>query len=93
MYLIHSILIDKSVPLQEAVSQAKEISKKKKIYMKEKTSKFHFRNIPKTKFEKKSFRSKKINPTRSEKYFPTIDDRNSIGFIAQEVEQLFSKRC
>jgi phage shock protein A len=25
----------------------------------------------------------------SEKYFPTIDDRNSIGFIAQEVEQYF----
>ena len=25
----------------------------------------------------------------SEKYFPTVDDRNSIGFIAQEVEQYF----
>ena len=25
----------------------------------------------------------------SEKYFPTIDDRNSIGFIAQEVDQYF----
>lgn len=61
MYALHSIIIKKTVPLDEAVQKAKDISKKKKIYMRELVSTYHFRNIPKTKFIPKFFRSKKIN--------------------------------
>ncbi|NCX94375.1 MAG: hypothetical protein EBX40_06845, partial [Gammaproteobacteria bacterium] len=61
MYAIQGIIIKKSVPLDEAVKKAKDISKKKKILMRELKNTYHFRNIPKTKFEPKSYRSKKIN--------------------------------
>ena len=61
-YAIQTIIIKKSVPLDEAVRKAKDISKKKKILMRELKQTYHFRNIPKTKFEKKTFRSKQINP-------------------------------
>jgi len=53
-YAIQTIIIKKSVPLYEAVRKAKDISKKKKILMRELKQTYHFRNIPKTKFEKKN---------------------------------------
>ena len=61
-YTIQSIIIKKTVPLDEAVKKAKDITKKKKILMRELKHTYHFRNIAKTKFEKKSFRSKVVNP-------------------------------
>ena len=61
-YMLHNVIIKKPIPLEEAKKIAKDIIKdnKKKFYRETETS-YRFRNIPKTKFVKKSFRTKKIN--------------------------------
>ena len=61
-FMLHNVIIKKPILLEEAKRIAKDIIKddKKKFYREtEKT--YRFRNIPKTKFIKKSFRTKKIN--------------------------------
>lgn len=81
MYALHSIIINKSIPLEDAVRQAQDISKKQKIFMRELKHTFHFRNIPKTKFINKSFRSKKINDNITLVF----------GELKQEHERLYGK--
>jgi hypothetical protein len=61
-YALHAILIKKSVPLEKAKEHAQEILKSKKQFYRETKNQYRFRNIPKTKFIKKTFKSKKINP-------------------------------
>jgi len=65
MYAIQTIIIKKNMPLEDALKKAKDITKRppsKKMLVRELKDTWHFRNIPKTKFVKKSFRSKIINP-------------------------------
>jgi len=60
-YALHSVLVNKSLPYEEAFKEAQHIIKKKKFFHRETKNQYRFRNIPKQKFEPKSFRSKKIN--------------------------------
>jgi len=60
-YGLHAVLIKSDMPMAEALKMAKEISGKRKLFHRQTKMHHRFRNIPKTKFEKKSFRSKKIN--------------------------------
>jgi penicillin V acylase-like amidase (Ntn superfamily) len=62
MYALHAVLIDKTIPLEEATKIAQEIiNNKNRKYYRETTNQYRFRNISKQKFIKKSFRSKRIN--------------------------------
>lgn len=57
-YAIHSVIIKKNVPKEDAMEMAQDILKKKSK-MTELKNTYRFRNIPKTKFQ--DYRSKKIN--------------------------------
>lgn len=58
-YAIHSVIVKKAVPKEEAIQMAEDILKKKKFKMTELKNTYRFRNIAKTKFQE--YRSKKIN--------------------------------
>ena len=60
-FALHAVLVDKSIPFEEAFKQAQEIIKKKKFFYRESKNQYRFRNIPKQKFEPRSFKSKKVN--------------------------------
>lgn len=62
-YQLHAVVIKKPIDLKEAQQIASSIidNKNRKFY-RETESSYRFRNIPKTKFIKKSFRTKIINP-------------------------------
>ena len=60
-YGLHAVIIKNSIPFDEAEKKAKDITKKKKIFVRKTKDSYRFRNIAKTKFEKKTFRSKKID--------------------------------
>lgn len=61
-YPLHAVIFKKPYDLETAKKEAKKIinDDKKNFYRETETS-FRFRAIPKTKFEKKSFRTKKVN--------------------------------
>jgi len=61
-FILHSVIIKKSVPLEQAQKMAADIIKNKnrKFYRVDANS-WRFRNIPKTKFIKNSFKSKVVN--------------------------------
>lgn len=61
-YPLHAVIFKKPYDLETAKKEAKKFinDDKKKFYRETETS-YRFRAIPKTKFEKKSFRTKKIN--------------------------------
>ena len=61
VYELHAVIISRNIPIGEAIKLSKEfISENRNFYRITKNS-YRFRNIPKTKFLKNSFRSKKIN--------------------------------
>jgi len=60
-YALHAVLINKDLGFEEAFKEAQHIIKKKKFFHRETKNQYRFRNIPKQKFEPKTFRSKKIN--------------------------------
>jgi hypothetical protein len=61
-YELHAVIISKNIPLEEAKKISQEIIKNKnRTFYRETENSYRFRNIPKTKFNKKSYRSKKIN--------------------------------
>jgi hypothetical protein len=60
-YKVHAVKVSKKVPFEEALKHFQNITKSKKSYYKEMTNHYNFRNIPKTKFEPKSYRTKKAN--------------------------------
>lgn len=62
VYALHAVIIKKDVPLIKAKKYADDIMKKKHTFMRETEESYRFRNIPKTKFIKRTFRSKIINP-------------------------------
>lgn len=61
-YALHAVIFKKPYDLETAKKEAKKIinDDKKNFYRETETS-YRFRAIPKTKFEKKSFRTKKVN--------------------------------
>lgn len=62
-YKLHAVIIDKSIPLVKAKKIAQDIIKdKNKTFMRETSDSYRFRNIAKTKFDPKTFRSKVLNP-------------------------------
>ena len=60
-YALHAVLINKSLGYDLAFKEAQDIIKKKKFFHRETTNQYRFRNIPKQKFEPKTFRSHKVN--------------------------------
>lgn len=61
-YALHSVIINKPISLSEAIKLSQDIIKNKnRKFYKETSNTYRFRNIPKTKFNAKSFRTKKIN--------------------------------
>lgn len=60
-YALHTVLVNKTIPFEQAFKEAQAIIKKKKFFHRETKNQYRFRNIPKQKFEPKTFRSKKIN--------------------------------
>lgn len=58
---LHAVIIKKPINIEKAKEISKEFIKPSKSYYRETESSYRFRNIPKTKFIKKSFRTKKIN--------------------------------
>ena len=61
-YDLHAVIFKKPYDLNRAKSEAKSFIKGKKHFYRETSTSYRFRNIPKTQFEKGSFRSKKVNP-------------------------------
>lgn len=62
-YALHAVIIKKPVELEKAKQEASNFIKdKKKHFFRETNQSYRFRNVPKTKFIKKSFRTKIINP-------------------------------
>lgn len=62
VYKLHAIVINKSVSLSKAQKYADDILKKPHKFMRETEESYRFRNIPKTKFDETTFRSKVVNP-------------------------------
>ena len=58
---LHAVIVKKNVPLEEVYKIQKEFIKGNKKFIRETNSSYRLRNIPKTKFIKNTFRTKKIN--------------------------------
>ena len=61
-YALHAVIISNTIPYPAALQSAKNITKKKKLFMRATEESYRFRNIPKTQFIQSSFRSKVVNP-------------------------------
>jgi len=59
-YELHAIVVNKKNSKEDAVKIAERISKKKDLFIRETKQSYRFRNIPKTKFIPKTFRTKKL---------------------------------
>lgn len=60
-FAVQTVIIHKPISISKAREYAKNILKKKRVSYREKDKTLHFRNLPKTKFIKGSFKSKKVN--------------------------------
>jgi hypothetical protein len=60
-WALHAVIIKKSVPKEDALQHAENIIKKKEFKARETKLTWRFRALPKTKFKKEKFRSKKVN--------------------------------
>jgi hypothetical protein len=61
-YELQVVVVKKPIELDEAMEIAKKYIKKDKPFYRETSTSFRFRNIPKQRFSKNSFKSKKITP-------------------------------
>lgn len=61
-YTLHAVIFRKPYDIDNAKTKAKEFIKGKKDFYRETQTSYRFRNIPKQKFIKGSFRSKRIDP-------------------------------
>lgn len=61
-YALHAVIIDKRIPLANAIKISKNFIPANRNFYRETTNSYRFRNIPKQKFQKTSYRSKVINP-------------------------------
>ena len=65
---LHTVIVKKPAVLRDAMNKAKEIMNRKEEkdpFFRETEDSYRFRNIPKTRFDKKSFRTKVIDETTS----------------------------
>jgi hypothetical protein len=60
-YALHAVIINKRIPISNAITISKDFIPQNRNFYRETTNSFRFRNIPKQRFESKSFRSKVIN--------------------------------
>lgn len=61
---LQAVIIKKPVEFGKALKKAKEIMKRENdVFFRETEDSYRFRNLPKTRFDPKSFRSKKIDET------------------------------
>ena len=61
-YALHAVIIDKTLPLEEAKRIAADIIKhNSRNYYRIDSLSYRFRNLPKTYFDKTTFRSKVVN--------------------------------
>lgn len=62
-FALHAVIVHKPYSLEKAQMDAMNIMKSKKPkFMRETTQSYRFRNIPKTKFDRKTFKTQVINP-------------------------------
>jgi hypothetical protein len=61
VYELHAVIISRNIPLNDAKNIASKFIPSTRRYYRTTTNSYRFRNIPKTKFDKNSFRSKVIN--------------------------------
>ena len=61
-YKLHAVIFRKPYDIDNAKTKAKEFIEGKKYFYRETQTSYRFRNIPKQKFIKGSFRSKRIDP-------------------------------
>ena len=62
MYALQAIVIDKSVPFEDAFVMAQQIIKNThKLFYRETEHSWRFRNLPKTQFVVGSYKSKRVN--------------------------------
>ena len=60
---LHAVIVKKPISKEEAIKIGQSVVKSKsKKFVRETSESFRFRNIPKQKFNPKSFKTKKINP-------------------------------
>jgi hypothetical protein len=65
-YKIHAVVIKKNIGFSEAEKIARDIiNNPKRRFYRETSQSWRFRNIPKTKFVEKSYRTKVVNPNVS----------------------------
>lgn len=65
-WALHAVIVKKPYDIEKAKEEVKDILKDdNKKYYRETPKSYRFRNIPKTKFIKKTFRTKKLNPNIS----------------------------
>jgi len=62
-YDLHAVVVHKPINMTEAKNIAKNFIRHDKNFFRETKTSFRFRNVPKQKFERNTFRSKKINPS------------------------------
>jgi len=60
-YELHAVVVNKPVDFEKALEESKKFIKDDRNFYRETKTSFRFRNIPKQKFQKRSFRSKKLN--------------------------------
>lgn len=60
-YELHAVIISRNIPLDEAKEIATQYIPSTRHYYRTTQHSYRFRNIPKTKFNKGTFRSKKLN--------------------------------
>ena len=61
-YVIHAVIVKKPIDLHKAKQISQDIiQNKNRTFYRETDKSYRFRNIPKTKFIKKSYRTQKVN--------------------------------
>ena len=58
---LQAVIVKKPIPFEEAHLMSKEYIDDSKNYYRETKTSYRFRNIPKSRFDRDSFRTKKIN--------------------------------
>ena len=60
-YALHAIIIDKQIPMADAIRISKKFIPANRNFFRTTEDSYRFRNIPKQRFDKTSYRSKVIN--------------------------------
>ena len=59
---MHAVVVHKPIDVDKAFEESKKFINEERNFYRETQNSFRFRNIPKQRFEKKTFKSKKISP-------------------------------